>query len=147
MARPRPPTANISLGSSILKSFSCKQFYQSEAVSVGVSLTDQEPLYGLHSDGEAESQEEDGVDEGPHHLGPGPAVGVLAPLLGADPDADEGHHQSDHVTQHVETVGYQGHRVGDVSHHQLYLVGHTVRADESNYLIICLGNILNIQLW
>ena len=110
-------------------------------------MTDQEPLYGLHSDGETESQQEDRVDESPHHLSSRPAVGVLAPLLGTDPDAYQGHHQGDHVTQHVKTVGYQGHRVGDVSHHQLYLVGHTVRADESNYLIICLGNILNIQLW
>ena len=53
----------------------------------------QEPLDVLHGDGEAESRQEDGVDEGPDHLGPGPAVGVLAPLPGTDADVDQGHHQ------------------------------------------------------
>ena len=38
-----------------------------------------EPLHGLYSDGEAERDQEHGVDEGAQHLSPGPPECVLTP--------------------------------------------------------------------
>ena len=49
------------------------------------SLNDQKSLERLHGYGEAESEEEDGVNESPDHLGPGVAEGVPPPLAGRDP--------------------------------------------------------------
>ena len=43
-------------------------------------LDQEEPLEALHSDGEAESEEEDGVDESSDHLGAGVAVRIPDPL-------------------------------------------------------------------
>ena len=90
-------------------------------------LDHQESLDCLNRDGEAESIEEDSIDESPHHLRPGPAEGVetappltesvtatLSPRLPphtntASPHTDEGDDEGDDVTHHVETVRYQGH--------------------------------------
>ena len=49
-----------------------------------------EPLQALNSDGEAESHEEDGVDQSSQHLSSSPAEGVLGPGLWRHPHTDEG---------------------------------------------------------
>ena len=35
------------------------------------------------------------------------------------PDTDVGDDEGDHVTEHVEGVGHEGHRVGEVAHDEL----------------------------
>uniref|UniRef100_A0A6I8PNN2 Uncharacterized protein n=1 Tax=Ornithorhynchus anatinus TaxID=9258 RepID=A0A6I8PNN2_ORNAN len=80
-----------------------------------------EALDGLQQDGEAQAGQEDGVDQGPHHLGPDPAEGVLLGGLGPPGEAlgHQGHHQGQHVRQHVEGVRQHGQRRGQPAHHHL----------------------------
>ena len=53
------------------------------------------------------------------HLCPGPPKCVLLPLLWAHADADIGNHEGNHIAEHVEAVGNEGHAVGDVADDQL----------------------------
>ena len=53
-------------------------------------LKHKKPLESLHRYRKAESKQEDSIHQSTHHLRPGPAVRVLAPLLGAHPAHGEG---------------------------------------------------------
>uniref|UniRef100_A0AAY4ET68 Uncharacterized protein n=1 Tax=Denticeps clupeoides TaxID=299321 RepID=A0AAY4ET68_9TELE len=81
-----------------------------------------EAFDGLQDDGEAERGEENGVNQGAHHLGADPAERVLVGGLGLLREAHghQGHDQRDHVRQHVERV--RQHRQGrrDAAHHHLH---------------------------
>uniref|UniRef100_A0A8C6ZN76 Uncharacterized protein n=1 Tax=Nothoprocta perdicaria TaxID=30464 RepID=A0A8C6ZN76_NOTPE len=81
-----------------------------------------EALDGLQQDGEAEGGEEDGVDEGAHHLSAHPAEGVLLGGAGALGEAHghQRHHQRHDVREHVEGVGEHGERRRDAAHHHLH---------------------------
>uniref|UniRef100_A0A8D0L9Y7 Uncharacterized protein n=1 Tax=Sphenodon punctatus TaxID=8508 RepID=A0A8D0L9Y7_SPHPU len=81
-----------------------------------------EALDGLQQDGEAKRGEEDGVDQGAHHLGPHPAEGVLLGGAGALGEAHghQRHHQSHDIGEHVEGVGEHGQRGGQPAHRHLH---------------------------
>uniref|UniRef100_A0A8D2LWW4 Uncharacterized protein n=1 Tax=Varanus komodoensis TaxID=61221 RepID=A0A8D2LWW4_VARKO len=81
-----------------------------------------EALDGLQQDGEAERRQEDGVDQGAHHLGPHPAEGVLLGGAGAlgETDGHQGHHQGHHVREHVEGVRQHGQRLRQPAHHHFH---------------------------
>uniref|UniRef100_A0A8I3MV53 Uncharacterized protein n=1 Tax=Canis lupus familiaris TaxID=9615 RepID=A0A8I3MV53_CANLF len=80
-----------------------------------------EALDGLQQDGEAEAGQEDGVHQGPHHLGPDPAERVLLGGVGPPGEAlgHQRHHQRQHVRQHVEGVGEHRQGRGHLAHHHL----------------------------
>uniref|UniRef100_A0A8C0EA03 Uncharacterized protein n=1 Tax=Bubo bubo TaxID=30461 RepID=A0A8C0EA03_BUBBB len=81
-----------------------------------------EALDGLQQDGEAEGGEEDGIDEGAHHLGPHPPEGVLLGGAGALGEAHghQRHDQGHDIGEHVEGVGEHGQRRRDPAHHHLH---------------------------
>uniref|UniRef100_A0A8C4U7F6 Uncharacterized protein n=1 Tax=Falco tinnunculus TaxID=100819 RepID=A0A8C4U7F6_FALTI len=81
-----------------------------------------EALDGLQQDGEAEGGEEDGVDEGAHHLGPDPPEGVLLGGAGALGEAHghQCHDQGHDIGEHVEGVREHGQRRRDPAHHHLH---------------------------
>uniref|UniRef100_A0A8C3PUL5 Uncharacterized protein n=1 Tax=Chrysolophus pictus TaxID=9089 RepID=A0A8C3PUL5_CHRPC len=81
-----------------------------------------EALDGLQQDGEAKGGEEDGVDQGAHHLGAHPAEGVLLGGAGALGEAHghQRHDQGHDIGEHVEGVGQHGQRRRDAAHHHLH---------------------------
>uniref|UniRef100_A0A672TXU5 Uncharacterized protein n=1 Tax=Strigops habroptila TaxID=2489341 RepID=A0A672TXU5_STRHB len=81
-----------------------------------------EAFDGLQQDGEAQGGEEDGVDEGTHHLSPHPPEGVLLGGAGALREAHghQRHDQSHDIGKHVEGVGQHGQRRRDPAHHHLH---------------------------
>ena len=77
-------------------------------------------LGGVDDDGEAERDEEDGVDQCAEDLRPCVAKGAAAPGPSREADGEEGDEEGEHVGEHVEGVGHEGVGARPLPHHQLH---------------------------